>query len=713
MCGILSFFTKGNSWRAQLLLLLSLHVFSFCTLCGPYLQQHLLFWDSLKLFSFFRDNLHALNYFGEIAWWHPNAQSGFPMYYISILGMYTYTPLFFAIAFALWLLGAMGIHPSSYQPLYVVYFGFLIPFLTSIAFWLLMRQIFRDTRVIVFGLILGSFSPFVVALLSDTGMEQTMYGFFFAAVYVKFLRDTTRTTFLGLATSIFVLAVAFNFDFFLWNVLFVPLFACTVAWMRRESLSQLLRRIGKVIRPRAWIVVGVLTGICVLPIVLTFGQGQDIYRQGYTTKIYGLHSLLPGNALEMLTTGVPGIGFQWDESQRALAWKPFTHHAMLAYGYMGLLTLPLSFIGLCIGSRGWRSRLFAMLIFAWAILPLVSYSPLFTALLIWPTPLRVVNHFSDSAFRDGTCFLMLLTAGLGLQALLRHKIFWRKIFFWCFGITSAGSMGFFVYLYGKESLASPLFGFALLMALLYGLVLLWFLRDRRGKDMGIILAFLYVLAIVDVATVAFWSLRTRILPGTTTVKEPSADAIGLGDSAGSWYIRQLMEIGRIRTLKNAGVPLGNLPTLGLFPSARNGSVKEMKERLSSRTRSRQVFLDEESLKKAAFRDWLDPKKKMDVEGRIEVRAKTYNSLRVHVQTAAPSILFWRDSYSPYWRARVNGKESPVAVAFGAFKAVALGPGESEVLFRFSPPGIAYALFASYGILLASSILWTASARRET
>ncbi len=71
-------------------------------------------------------------------------------------------------------------------------------------------------------------------------------------------------------------------------------------------------------------------------------------------------------------------------------------------------------------------------------------------------------------------------------------------------------------------------------------------------------------------------------------------------------------------------------------------------------------------------------------------------------------LFWRDAYFPYWTATVNGKDSGIIRAFGAYKAVALPTGESKVSFRFQPTPVAVSLSAAYSAILAVLVFWFVS-----
>jgi hypothetical protein len=58
-------------------------------------------------------------------------------------------------------------------------------------------------------------------------------------------------------------------------------------------------------------------------------------------------------------------------------------------------------------------------------------------------------------------------------------------------------------------------------------------------------------------------------------------------------------------------------------------------------------------------------------------------LRAHAPDGG-GYLVLRDSYSPHWRAEVDGREAPLLRAFGLFRAVRLAPGPHVVRLVFSP-----------------------------
>ena len=72
------------------------------------------------------------------------------------------------------------------------------------------------------------------------------------------------------------------------------------------------------------------------------------------------------------------------------------------------------------------------------------------------------------------------------------------------------------------------------------------------------------------------------------------------------------------------------------------------------------------------------------DGRATAKIVEYRPLRVRVEVESPAagMLMLNDVWYPGWRASVNGVEAPVYRANGAFRAVPVPAGRSEVTFTF-------------------------------
>jgi hypothetical protein len=81
--------------------------------------------------------------------------------------------------------------------------------------------------------------------------------------------------------------------------------------------------------------------------------------------------------------------------------------------------------------------------------------------------------------------------------------------------------------------------------------------------------------------------------------------------------------------------------------------------------------------------------------------------RVSVSCPAPTVLVRRESDSPDWSARVDGREIPIHPDSGLFQAVDVGAGSHEVTFSYAPPNVRWGLVglaAGCAWLLAAAVL---------
>ena len=81
-------------------------------------------------------------------------------------------------------------------------------------------------------------------------------------------------------------------------------------------------------------------------------------------------------------------------------------------------------------------------------------------------------------------------------------------------------------------------------------------------------------------------------------------------------------------------------------------------------------------------------------------------ITVSVEASAPATLFLSENYYKYWKAKVNGKETPIVRAFGTFQAVAVPAGKSTVEFVYRSGAVAFAkkfVYASLFLYLLMAV----------
>jgi hypothetical protein len=97
-----------------------------------------------------------------------------------------------------------------------------------------------------------------------------------------------------------------------------------------------------------------------------------------------------------------------------------------------------------------------------------------------------------------------------------------------------------------------------------------------------------------------------------------------------------------------------------------------------------------------------------------VVARSDTSVTVAVRARAPGQLVLLDTFYPRWRAEVDGRDSPIRAANGAFRAVAVTAGRHEVRFFYRPASVlmggAISIFAL--VVLMACVVLTRSKRRR-
>ena len=80
-------------------------------------------------------------------------------------------------------------------------------------------------------------------------------------------------------------------------------------------------------------------------------------------------------------------------------------------------------------------------------------------------------------------------------------------------------------------------------------------------------------------------------------------------------------------------------------------------------------------------------------------------VEAEVEGTVPALAVLNDTFAPGWEAWVDGVQTPVVAADGAFRAVQVGPGRHSVLFRYRAPGLLAGAVVSGLALLVLLALW--------
>ena len=97
----------------------------------------------------------------------------------------------------------------------------------------------------------------------------------------------------------------------------------------------------------------------------------------------------------------------------------------------------------------------------------------------------------------------------------------------------------------------------------------------------------------------------------------------------------------------------------------------------------------------------------------QVRERAPERMTIELAVSAPALLVVSDAFYPGWRATVDGVERPILAANLALRAVAVAPGDREVVFRYRPLSYSVGAWISTGALaLVTAWLLAALARRR-
>ena len=94
-------------------------------------------------------------------------------------------------------------------------------------------------------------------------------------------------------------------------------------------------------------------------------------------------------------------------------------------------------------------------------------------------------------------------------------------------------------------------------------------------------------------------------------------------------------------------------------------------------------------------------------GKVEDINISSNRIEINTNSDKDGLLFISDTYDPGWRVKIDGQDSEVIIADGAFKSVFVPAGEHQVVFRYKPKSFVYGLILSSIslVILVSSYLY--------
>ena len=89
---------------------------------------------------------------------------------------------------------------------------------------------------------------------------------------------------------------------------------------------------------------------------------------------------------------------------------------------------------------------------------------------------------------------------------------------------------------------------------------------------------------------------------------------------------------------------------------------------------------------------------------IEKLYKGYNKIYFNINITNKGVLFIKDSYSKFWKAKINSVSTKVYPAFEVFKAVLIPEGTSLIELEYDPKIMKYLMLLAYSSILMTIFL---------
>jgi len=672
---------------------LGLTAFQAAVIAAPWLVTGSFHNETRASYALFHAQLDSLHRYGEPAWWSPQLGWGVPGYAAGLLGLGGLgRPAFVSLGMVAWILGRVGIPLPPVHWLYVFHAGVLIPLLLLLGVRLLGREVFRSRTAMLYALVVAAFSPATLFALEAPGIvENTAYALLCSAAFLRFAARPDVARRRTLCASLLLLCVAANASLL---VSAVPLLASVVA--AGLAISPGARAAVRSVRPaEAAVAIGLLVAM-LAPAAIAHLQVRD----------------------QMTATVAPSLGgesfgdFGWspgpadalDPSRVRRAASP-THLRVLplraedGFGrlYLGVATVPLACVGLAVALRRGRRGRFVGLLLAGAALALLAAKPtLATLLLGLPGPVALGPPF-DVAYRGFAWLVLVLAAGRGLEVVERRRETLRPLLFAFLACSVPALLAWLVWMRPPPTAG----GFAAFMAAAIAVVWLRAARLPHRARVRLLRRGLLALLLLDVSTAALWHVRP-ILHARSLVTDAPLDAKGRAASAHD-LTTEVPVLRATAEWAEARVEVDRLPFAAGFCAAHADTGPSRAGRGENEWVARRSLPLPETLRTAAavapfFAAAAEP---CDVD--VEVVARSYDSLRLSVESAQPALVFVRNSWSDGWTATVDGAPTPVLRALGAFQAVAAPTGASSVELVFSPRWVGAALLVAYALLVAVAL----------
>lgn len=375
------------------------------------------------------------------------------------------------------------------------------------------------------------------------------------------------------------------------------------------------------------------------------------------------------------------------------------------YNYLGILALPLAFLGFLYSKSYWRIRLFILSILYFSILIFQNYSPLFFPFLSLNTLLTSISHFNDLTYRSGGFIIILLAAGLGFEALCEDRlpkiskllILSSSLLFSLMLMRALNISNLYVYGF--------LLGFMGILSVSCLTVFSWLDKTKSAKSIRT-LYFRILLAItaIDVLTISHLHIRTNFFPTFLGIQnsyerydKQNIDKIGLQNIYVNANATTTLQAKTYIKLLDLDIEVNKLPQQEIYE---NFYLSDEVSNIDIENAiARKSLMLSKTAENAESLNSIN-KSNINLIGNIVDVVKTYNTQDISVSTNKPAILFIRDARHPYWHAEINGEPVELLTAVGHYKAIVLPAGTSKVHLWFKPFGVFFTIALAYSFLVA-------------
>ena len=682
-----------------------------------------LLWGPIYLFYY------SLKHFHEVAWWDPTGINGWPMYYFLTAGVYSIlAPFSILIAMFFIILNLfvdVNINKFIVFELTVYYFS-----LSLIAVQLISSELVKSRIAYVFIALVFTLGAIPMGNLRDAYMMAALPGalfYIYALIHFNQSRTTLNFLILLLFTSLFLSTLCYGvalssiywtFVFTMFLPIAYPTFLPNFFRVIREASST---KIGKVA-----LFLGLLS--CIVAVIAAITP-------------YTLHSFdfvrTPGNVFNYnsINGGWPPPAYGAPSYQiwrLLLTWMPFREFeevlfksdvwkAGLDQWYIGLSTLPLLLVALCLQGK---SKRYVLLLFLVAFI-CIAYIPYTYNNLIFCHLMQKFQFFQNVRTmpgllpRGGVLLFFIFIAGIGLDLLLQSSRMKNSVFNQRLKILTIVVLLLF--------LVVGLFG--VMFGMFSGLSHSHFKELKHGlTHFGIYLSLFSILCMMMLFGTKRMKLLISFVLLALTFTDLTISSSHYWRDGKIWYahggphtLPKIENFGPIYSEKehwaqlHAGVfhhifmdPFYGDRTWITFASRpKFAPLLENWNRETRRVTAYPYFRYFTNGRYVAFEtiqqiDTIVSPNKSDnwfylhnqalvkntPEANIKVRQKiinfTFNTVIVEINSPSEGFMVFYDNKNRYWRAYLNKKRTKIYPANFTFKAIKIPAGTSIVEWKFNP-----------------------------